>query len=835
MWRFVSDSDCRHVFRGAVIACLFLLAGLVHRGLAQKPAGENLALGKTCQFSPKPNYRYCTDTDDPRQLTDGKTTSDYFWTQPGTVGWSGAAFATVTVDLGQVEPIGGASLRTAAGRADVTWPAALYVLVSEDGKTYRLAGDLVAGHLQQHGALPDDYAILRLACDNLAVRGRYVQFVLVPMAGGGYLFTDEIEVLRGKEQLPAGPAGGQIVESAAALVRQSRLARSIDRRMKDDVRSVRALVDNSGLDRALKHKLAAELDELARAPETPQPVDDSSFRAVLPMGERHARVFGVQAELWKAAGHPGLTASAACPWDPIDPFALPPGDVGKIRVDAMLGEARAAAFNLANSGDRPRRVQIHLEGLPGGATPDWIGLHEVPWTDTAQLKPVAAALVEVQPTGGTWTVEVPSGLVRQVWMTVLPQDVPPGQYDGWVRIEEAGAGALAVPLAVRVWPMRLPEQTSLWLGGWCYTDGEERGLTAANRSAFIRHLRQRHVNAPWASGAVLQDFEFVGGRPDKIRLHTERLDRWIANWPDAKAYLVFLAVAHYSGAIQTTLGGAQVGSPEFDQRVGTWISAWVEHLRGKGIEPGRLALLIHDEPHEGSQIGPLMAWARAIRKAEPEVLIWEDPTYQEPAKGPAELFEICSILCPNRPMWLGRPEAFSQFYGKQREAGRMLQLYSCSGPARLLDPYSYYRLQAWQAWQIGATGSFFWAFGDNSGTSSWNEYYATAGPFTPLFLDDQSVTPGKQMEGIRESAQDYQTLAMLRDAIAEAKKAGRSGAPLERAELRLAGAAGRVLQGASPAALTWHTPKDRSLADTVRAEILESLAELSEETAPPTR
>jgi len=287
--------------------------------------------------------------------------------------------------------------------------------------------------------------------------------------------------------------------------------------------------------------------------------------------------------------------------------------------------------------------------------------------------------------------------------------------------------------------------------------------------------------------------------------------------------MVFLAVADYGGGIQSSLGGAALGSPEFGQRVGTWIKAWVAHLRSKGIRPDQLGLLIHDEPHEGSEIGPLLSWARAIRAAEPEVLIWEDPTYRDPAKAPAELFEACSVLCPNRPMWLQGGKAFAQFYDRQRAAGRELQFYSCSGPARLLDPYAYHRLQAWQCWQEGATGSFFWAFSDNCGASSWNEYFAAAGPFTPLFLDDTSVTAGKHMEAIRESAEDYEYWVMLRAAVARAKAAGRSDAAVVAAEKLLAGGARQVLSAGGVNELRWADPKDRTLADAMRVKILETL------------
>ena len=51
---------------------------------------ENIALGKQYKLWPAPNYPYCTDPDDTIQLTDGKTTKDYFWTQKGTVGWVSA-------------------------------------------------------------------------------------------------------------------------------------------------------------------------------------------------------------------------------------------------------------------------------------------------------------------------------------------------------------------------------------------------------------------------------------------------------------------------------------------------------------------------------------------------------------------------------------------------------------------------------------------------------------------------------------------------------------------------------------------------------------------------
>jgi hypothetical protein len=810
----------------SVLGHILLMAGV--SGIAAEPAASrNLASGKRCALFPAPNYHLCTDADDPVQLTDGKTTRDYFWTQRGTVGWQSIGYATVTVDLGRVEPIGGASLTTAAGVAGVTWPAAVHVLVSDDGQAYYDAGDLVSLDLRRHGPWPKGYAIRRLVTDELKACGRYVQFVLIPLPGGPYTFTDEIEVYRGPDELLQTKSSRPAPTTAQRIYAEGRLQRALGRRWDLDGAAVESSLRQAKLEEAARMQLLGRLAAV-RAGEPDAITSTPAFRATLPLGPRHAELFRVQAELWKALRRPPLTAWAAVPWDPLDLAALPPERPSTgIEVHTMRGEYRAAALNLANSTGQPLSVRVRFQGLPQSPAPGYVKVCEVVWTDTSQGTPVAAALPEAHGDGQSWTVTVLPGLVQQVWLTFHATGVEAGRYTGKVTCQAGDLPPCEVPIALRVWPVDFPSQTTLWLGGWDYTDADGTyGVTPQNRAAFLAHVQSRFVNAPWASAGVMMSVEFDKQDPRQIRLDTRRFDEWLARWPQARAYLVFLAVGNYSGAAQSSWGGAKLGSPEFQQRVGTWISAWVRHLRSKDITPDRLALLIHDEPHAGTDIGPLLAWARAIRAAEPQVRIWEDPTYDNPAAAPAKLFESCDILCPNRPMWLERGAAFARFYREQQARGRTLHFYSCSGPAKLLDPYSYHRLQAWQAWDVGGTASFFWALGDNSGASSWNEYFATAGPYTPLFLDDTTVTAGKHMEALRESAEDYEYLVLLRQAVAQAKSAGRADAAVTQAETLLKSAAAEVLSANGVQRLQWHEPKDRALADRQRVRILESLTTL---------
>ena len=98
-------------FGGIFCATAFVLLSATVAFAA--PGLENLAVGKPYTLEPSPNYPHCTDPGDATQLTDGQYTDGYFWTQKSTVGWSGVEPIIITIDLGQVQPIRGASWSTA--------------------------------------------------------------------------------------------------------------------------------------------------------------------------------------------------------------------------------------------------------------------------------------------------------------------------------------------------------------------------------------------------------------------------------------------------------------------------------------------------------------------------------------------------------------------------------------------------------------------------------------------------------------------------------------------------------------------------------------------------
>lgn len=785
---------------------------------------RNLARGRPCTLRPRPNYAHCTDPDDPTQLTDGVKTEGYFWTQKSTVGWQGGAPAFITVDLGQTYALGGAAFRTAAGVAGVQWPAALCVFTSRDGKEWYLAGDLV--ELSETGPPPPmgKHAIHVFRTSKLATSGRYVQFACVP--AGPYLFVDEIEVFEGDPTPAVEPRRSEPILNVPQFMDTLQLTRLLKAQLRRDLAAAREAIespDTPAADKAPLGKTAQELEQRIAAMPLVSP---EGFRAVLPMTDLERDLFRLQAAAWRAQGKPDLRVWKSHRWDPLDPSAEPARDAPapELAVALMSHEWRADVLNLTNASDADRRVRLWVDGLPGGTNPPYVSVHEVQHVGTRHFTSVAAALPLARRDGDAWVVAVPSGMTRQVWFSFHPTDVRPGTYRARVRVDTHPF----VPLTLRVAPLRFPDQATLRLGGWEYTNEERMyGVTPQNREALVKLLREHHVNAPWATRRALPDGRYDADGELAEPPDTRNFDAWLKLWPGARQYMVFVAVGDY-GNVRSAFAGSEAGTPLFNRKVGAWIRFWAGRLRGLGLQPSQLGLLLVDEPNRKEQYDATVAWTKAIKAAEPQVLVWVDAVPQE-LETCREMLGAVDVLVPNRAAWLEKDDAYRRLFLDQRQAGRQLGFYSCSGPARTFDPYSYYLLQQWHVFAIGGGWAGFWAFGDNGGASCWNEYIAKGnGPYCPLYLDDTSVTSAKYLEAIREGVQDFEYLAFLRARIHELERARPDHPRLPEARRLLAEAPDRVLKADGATDFRWDEPKDRTLVDRVRLEVLDLLAALDD-------
>ena len=570
------------------------------------------------------------------------------------------------------------------------------------------------------------------------------------------------------------------------------------------------------------------------------------FRAVLPLNPWHERVLRTQAWLWRARGLEPLAFWRSDLWDPL-PFIGRPDTAAEPapEVHLMRKEYRAAAFNVSNSSDEPMQVMFRLSGLPGGDNPGYVTVHEVAWTDTRSGVPVAAALPEVAAENDLYSVTVPSGMTRQVWLTFHPVDVEPGIHEGEVVVESVPGGR-RFPLRMHLYPLDFPETQSLHLGGWDYTDeiGKYHSVTERNRPLIVQHLREHFVDSPWGSPRMVNPYyPEVRGTYDAqgamtVAPETARFDAWLELWPGAAQYLVFAKVGdrfvfgadnEYSWGLYT---------PEFATAVKAWATFWVGHAVEKGLQAEQLVLVLVDEPDEDpNRDHIILAWAKAIREADTGVRIWENVNHRDMSQVMEAMIDACHVLCPHIKIFLNssapiRPPAaareYRDFFLKKREQGTVLEFYNADGPTRLLDPYAYYRLAAWWSWRHGATGMHFWSLTDTGGGSSWNEYLTPRNSYAPMFLDEDSVTAGKHLEAQREGVEDYEYFVMLDRAVREASAEGVTGPEVEEARQLLGSLPASVGEAAFSYRTSWLDENmDRTLADKARIEVLAALTALA--------
>ena len=387
---------------------------------------------------------------------------------------------------------------------------------------------------------------------------------------------------------------------------------------------------------------------------------------------------------------------------------------------------------------------------------------------------------------------------------------------------------MSIPLELRVLSGSFPARPTLHLGGWDYTDGDQiYGLTPNNRDALIRQLRLLNVDSPWATSAVIPSgrYDAAGRLVDPPP--TAPFDRWTADWPDASGYYIFVNAAD-------SFGGAGISeNPRFRTAVGQWITFWTRHAGTRGITSSRLALLLVDEPHTPAQHNRIVEWARAIKAAEPGIRIWEDPNDADPAQANPASMDAADILALKRSLIARHGAAFVDFYRRRAAKGQELGVYGTDGPVRLLDPYSYYRLQAWVCADLGAKSSSFWSFSDDGGGHSWNEYATGRNVYSPWFLSRDRVTTSKHSEAIREGVEDFEYLTLLRDRVAALQRSDPHRPGLAHAVDVLSTATKTVLQSPGADDERWTAGKDRSVAERVRLSIADAIESLREAARPP--
>ncbi|MBQ7650620.1 MAG: hypothetical protein IJS15_06650, partial [Victivallales bacterium] len=659
------------------------------------PKGENIALNKPYTFSVQPSYALCRDPGDKKQLTDGAFTNGYFWTQKSTVGWNSRNALTVTIDLGETLPISGFSYSTAFGKAGVKMPEFIYIYTSEDSKEWYFIGELMAKSIAERG-LPseEDYMRYKAATNDMPCKGRHVCFLIMQQP---YTFIDELEVFKGDDSLLAKAPSEEKSPTPMVHFYDKRLQLLVEK-------DIQKLEEGVGtLRSAAKASLAAELADYRKDKLKTLTIGSEDVTPFFPLDDVHAQLYAINAKYLRSKGLDKPMIWRSCRWDNFNPMDAPSKKTKPepLEVEMMRGEVRAESFNILNPTDKALKFNIEVKGLPEGSG---IDCREVLVMVAKQMRFSSSALKPGD--GASISVDVPPGMSRQIWLSFKRPTLKAGLYKATVTAASENV-SLSVPLRLRIYDFDFPKDPRMHVGGWDYLDGD--GNTYKGKDCIEQNVAMMHsiyADSPWGRGVVLPKgakFDTDGHLTNAEQLDFSNWDNWSKRWGNARIYCVFNAVGRQ-------FQGEPMGTPRFNRMVDEYYNAWAKGLKARGIDSKNVVLLLVDEPATKEEDERIITWAKALRASKAGFQIYEDPRWANLENGDPEMYNLSDILCPSTFQMTNAEdvEAFIKFFTDYREKGKTLWLYSCHGPARLLDPITYHRGQEWRAFAIGAEGSFYW-------------------------------------------------------------------------------------------------------------------------------
>ena len=178
--------------------------------------GQNLALGRTVQALPAPNYAPAADVDDLKQLTDGQVAGrdGRMWSDKRAAGWAYHEYVRLVIDLGSVQPVGRVVVRFQGGIGPKdTVPSRIALGLSQDGDYYFPARTLTEKvHADDNPALTfQPLPAEQLGIYAFALEAGYgARYVRLDLAAHGLVVCDEVAVLAAAapaQDLPAPPPG----------------------------------------------------------------------------------------------------------------------------------------------------------------------------------------------------------------------------------------------------------------------------------------------------------------------------------------------------------------------------------------------------------------------------------------------------------------------------------------------------------------------------------------------------------------------------------------------------------------------------------------------------
>lgn len=737
-------STIEHLFFILLLPCI-LATGCD----AEEEFLRNIALNKPYSVTPVPNYPWCTDPGDASQLTDGKKTGA-IWTKKSTVGWhKPASVIRIDIDLKGLFRIDTVrAYTTTGGHPDVWTPRYMAVLTSRDGKEYVLA-QVIAGGTSTAAKSPTkrEKQPVTLKAAGLDVSARHVRLLFRPDVR--YVFLDEIEIIGHETDSTTDISKGALLPREG----DSSLLRSIEEilDLQESLSSLKERVDGQvqltpSRRKELQSKidlLTGELSSLKRAGLTQQ------------IQEKRNQIGLLRAQVYQEQFKKPLLCLSANPMAVLKRSDMPSGaPCSSLQFSLWRAEHETSAVNLASASSQPLEITATIESFADEAghmydAKQTFTIRRAEYTFVNTLGFIGDALVRQG--GDTFTIQ--PGRVTQLWITAFNPTLPSGKYRGSLVVNaRSGDGQVvseqSIPLRMHIWPLRMPSTPNGEYFNWAYYGcgtEEETALDLELHHTTVAFLNVAEAALPPRNSRVFQ-------MPNKASF--DRMDRAIRRHSYARQYILFL---NFRKEQKDWGRFGQWMSPQWKSNFTAWLRILVRHLRQQGLGYDRWILHAFDE----TLCDEFLELASFIKQTNPQVRLFADHINDKPATI-RKFRDVIDIWCPNERhirMYPDRLELVRSF-------GKPVWMYKSQGPGRANDPYSYYRLAHWRAFQYGLNGVGFWVYHDKNGPVVWDEigniqgYYGViySGSSYPGGSLDESIVPSRRWEAWREGIEDSEYL-----------------------------------------------------------------------------
>ncbi len=715
-------------------------------------AETNVALNKSYTFSHAPNYPYCTDEGDATDLTDGlfhdpKGTS--LWTQKGAVGWAiGEQLKTIDMDLEAKFDLSRVTFQTAAdARTQGTFPLSVMVFTSDDGKSYRYAGELINEAVDQ-----STYVVHTYKLSGIRASGRFVRLVMV--RGGFYVFCREVEIFGKESESPVSSQGMtrdgtlDFARKRLPLLRQFNsslvlLGEALNRVTREEA-------DHSLAARAAREKLVVLREELNRRT-TSEKVD---FRRGVPFTSLDYQVCQVIGELLQKTGVPPLSISPANPWKHHVPFPHQESPPPLERLKTMKGEWAELAFNVINAGTESMQLNVTVSGIPEGS----VALQQVIFVEAFGFRTRADALM---PIAGTITLT--PGMTSQIWLTIDTRKMAAGQYRGTFTLEGSG-NEVSSPVQFDVSEIGFPKETALDINAFGYMHWP---VPRSDPEGTARNMHEHYINNHVIVSSYLPHPR-VNANGDSIGpMDFSMLDDYMATIPEAKRWTMFLGFEWDYRKMYP-----REGEPRRKKIFQQWLREVIAHMKKKGLGYDEFNFLWVDEPSQERIAEVVAPSTRALREVDPKAQVWIDITGDNTEESISRYPDLADLWCP------ASEKVHWDFW-----KGKKYWHYDSSSD-KSKSPTAHYRHKLWQAFQVGASGNAFWCYTDDA--DPWDDYAGTPSYGVVYDNAEGKIISSKRLEAYRAGIEDYQLCWMLRSAVKAARKEGLSEHPdVQTAEKKL--------------------------------------------------